>query len=155
MLSCCLPLLLVQTICSVMCVTLVLQGPRHVWLCGALQECAQGQYLSLKTMLRKMRQTTGKSVHGNSIKGWNHRGEILSTLKWVVKPLLALLGSVLHARLPVCWGMCGCVGLVRCRESWALLPALQTQASSDSGAVLPPENGTDLQLPALQVVRIT
>lgn len=66
-------------------------------------------------MLRKMRQTTGKSEHGNSIKGWNHRGEILLTLKWMVKPLLALLGSVLHARLPVCWGMCGCVGFVRCR----------------------------------------
>lgn len=36
--SCCLVLFLMQKIHLVMYVMLVLQGPRHGWLCGALQE---------------------------------------------------------------------------------------------------------------------
>lgn len=40
----------------------------------------------------------------NSIKGWNHRGEILSTLKRMVE-----LRSVLHTTLPLC---CVCVGVL-------------------------------------------
>lgn len=61
-------------------------------------------FLALKALIRKMRRTSGESMCSNSIKGWNHRGEILSTLKRMVE-----LRSVLHTTLPVCWV---CVGVL-------------------------------------------